>query len=272
MKFVPTGRMALYAASGMLVLLALAALIPQVLWPLDPLLVNTAQAFQPPSAEHPFGTDQSGRDVLARVLHGAAPSLSIGLGATALALTAGGLIGAFAGLGTRGVDGVLSRAVEVLMAFPEFLLALVLIAIIGPGPTGLLAAVALAATPAYARVARSRTLVAREAGYVTASRVLGVSPARVAVRHVFPQVISPLIVMAILGFGTAIVSAAGLSFLGLGPQPPSPEWGLMLSEGKNHLGRAWWTVVFPGLAIMVTVLSTSVLGTALRRRSEGSAR
>ena len=262
-------RVIIALAGLVLLVIATAALAPSLLWPLDPLSTDAAATFLPPSAAHPFGTDQSGRDVLARVLHGAGASLGIGLGATLIALLAGGLIGSLAGLGSRRVDGLLSRAVEVLMAFPEFLLALVLIAIIGPGQSGVLAAVALAATPAYARVARARSLVVGQAGYVRAARVLGVPAATVAVRHVVPQVLPALLVMAVLGLGTAIVSAAGLSFLGLGPQPPTPEWGLMLSQGKNYLGRAWWTVVFPGAAIVLTVLATSALGAALRRRTAG---
>ena len=262
-------RVLTVVAAVVLATLAVAALLPGLVAPLDPLTTDNGNAFAAPGGEHLLGTDQSGRDVFARVVHGAGLSLGIGLGATLLALVVGGVIGGLAGLGSRQVDGVLSRAVEVLMAFPEFLLALVLIAIIGPGQGGLLAAVALAATPAYARVARARALVARESGYVRSARVLGVPGWRVALQHVVPQVMPSLLVMAVLGLGTAIVSAAGLSFLGLGPQPPQPEWGLMLSEGKNHLGRAWWTIVFPGLAIMVTVVATSVLGAALRRRIEG---
>lgn len=252
------------ASAAFLLVLGVVAVAPALLWPVDPLSTGSA-AFQPPTAEHPFGTDQSGRDVLARVLAGARISLSIGFGATAAALAAGVIIGTAAGFASRSVDGVLSRAIEVVMAFPEFLLALVVVAILGPGPVGVAVAIGIAATPAYARVARANTLVARRAGAVTAARVLGVGPVRSAVRHVVPAVFGPVAAMATIGIGMAIVTAAGLGFLGLGAAPPTPEWGLMLSDGRNHLGRAWWISLFPGLAIVGTVLATGIVGRRLRR-------
>jgi peptide/nickel transport system permease protein len=155
------------------------------------------------------------------------------------------------------------------MAFPEFLLALVVIAIIGTGEVSIVIAVAAAAAPVYARVARVQTMVVARTGYVRAARSLGVYPGAIIVRHILPNTLGPLLVMATIGVGTAIVSAAGLSFLGLGPQPPTPEWGIILSEGRNFLGTAWWIAVFPGLAITATVIATSTVGRFLRYRSEG---
>jgi peptide/nickel transport system permease protein len=251
-------------------LLVVAAIAPTLLWPLDPLATDPAIAFSAPSAEHPFGTDQSGRDVLARVLAGTRLSLAVGVGATAVALLLGLLIGTASGFAGRGVDTVLTRAVEVITAFPEFLLALVIVAIIGPGPLGVAVAISIAAVPAYARVARASTLVARRAGHVTAARVLGVGPVTAALRHVVPTVMGPLAAMATIGVGMAIVTAAGLAFLGLGAPPPTPEWGLILGDGRNHLARAWWIALFPGLAITATVLATNVLGRRLRRRDGAS--
>ena len=257
------------AAALMLALLVLAALFPWLVTAASPLQTDATAALQGPSAAHPFGTDQSGRDVFARVIYGARYSLAVGLGATALALGAGLIIGISAGLAPRFLDGALSRTIDVLMAFPEFLLALVVIAVIGTGEVSIVFAVALAAVPAYARVARIQTMVVSRAGYVRAARSLGVHPFAVVVRHIIPNTLGPLWVMATIGVGTAIVSAAGLSFLGLGPQPPTPEWGVILSEGRNFLATAWWIAVFPGLAITAAVVALSTLGRYLRARSAG---
>lgn len=257
------------AAALMLAFLVLAALFPWLLTAASPLQTDATAALQGPSAAHPFGTDQSGRDVFARVIYGARYSLAVGLGATVLALGAGLVIGISAGLAPRFLDGALSRTIDVLMAFPEFLLALVVIAVIGTGEVSIVFAVALAAVPAYARVARIQTMVVSRAGYVRAARSLGVHPFAVVVRHIIPNTLGPLWVMATIGVGTAIVSAAGLSFLGLGPQPPTPEWGVILSEGRNFLATAWWIAVFPGLAITAAVVALSTLGRYLRLRSAG---
>jgi len=263
-------RIAFWACVAFLALLVLAALAPTLLWPLDPL--STGPAFLPPGPEHPFGTDQSGRDVLARVLAGARISLAVGFGATAAALLLGTIVGTASGFAGRGVDGVLTKAIEVVTAFPEFLLALVVIAIIGPGPVGVAVAIGIAAVPAYARVSRASTLVARRGGAVLAARALGVHPVRIATSHVVPTVLGPVAAMATIGVGMAIVTAAGLGFLGLGAAPPTPEWGLILGEGRNHLGRGWWISLFPGLAITATVVATSVVGRRLRRGGGTAAR
>lgn len=264
-------RVAVTVAAAFLLLVAVAAVAPQLLAPVDPLATSPGEAFQAPDAAHLLGTDQSGRDLFARIVHGTRLSLLIGTGATLAALVIGGVTGIVAGLGSRGVDGVLSRATEVLLAFPEFLLALVVVAFLGPGVVSLSLGIALAAAPAYARVARVQTLAVRRSAHVTAAVALGVPPVRTAVRHVVPHVVGPLLVMGVLGLGTAIVTAAGLSFLGLGPAAPTPEWGVILSEGRNHLSRAWWIAVFPGLAVMATVLSVSVVGRRLRARFDGRA-
>jgi peptide/nickel transport system permease protein len=257
------------AASAFLALLLLAAVLPGLLTPLDPLAATAADALQPPSPAHPFGTDQSGRDVLARVIHGTRYSLLVGFGASAAALVAGLLVGLVAGLAPRAVDGVIARVIAIAMSFPEFLLALIVIAVIGPGEASLLIAIAIAAAPAYARVARAQTLVVKRSSYVGAATTLGVSRARTILRHILPNTLGPLIVLGTIGIGTAIVSAAGLSFLGLGPKAPTPEWGVILSEGRNFLGSAWWIAVFPGLVITATVISVSVVGRYLQSRGAG---
>lgn len=255
-------------AGAVLAVIVLAAVAPWLLTPASPFATDAAGAGLAPSGAHLFGTDQSGRDVFARVVYGARYSLMVGLGATAIACAVGLILGVSAALGPRALDTLTARLIDVLMAFPEFLLALVIIAIIGPGEASIPIAVALAAIPAYARVARSETLVVSHTGYIRATRLLGVHPLAVVWRHIIPNILGPLLVMATIGVGTAIVTAAGLSFLGLGPQPPTPEWGIILSEGRNFLATSWWIGVFPGLAITCTVLAISTVGRHLRARSE----
>ncbi|WP_298867196.1 ABC transporter permease [uncultured Microbacterium sp.] len=261
----------LWLAAAFLALVAVAAFAPDLLAAHDPLQTDVMAALQPPSGAHPFGTDQSGRDVLSRVVHGAARSAGIGLLATALALLIGLAVGALSGVAPRLVDAGLMRVTDVLMAFPEFLVALIVVAVLGPGGVNVAIAVTIAAVPVYIRLARTQTLTQRSTEYVEASRILGVGRMRAFRRHVVPGVLGALSVLATIGIGSAILAAAGLSFLGLGPAEPDPEWGLMLSGGRNVLGQAWWISVFPGLAITLTVISATVLGRALRRRLDGSA-
>ena len=161
------------------------------------------------------------------------------------------------------------RATDILLAFPEFLIALIVVAVLGPGAVNVAIAVTIAAVPVYIRLARTQTRTLRIAEHVEAARILGVGPVRTFTRHVMPGVLGSLSVLATIGIGSSILAAAGLSFLGLGPSEPSPEWGLMLSGGRNVLGRAWWISVFPGLAITLTVISATVIGRALRARAEG---
>jgi len=253
-------------ASTFLVALLAAALVPTLFTQLDPLDAQISDSLQGPSAEHWFGTDQSGRDVFARVVYGARYSLLVGFGASAIALVVGLVIGLVSGLSPKPVDAVIGRLIVIGMAFPEFLLALLVIAIIGAGEGSLVIAIALAAIPAYARVARSQTLVVRSSSYVRSATALGVPRFANIVRHVIPNTLGPLLVMATIGVGTAVVTAAGLSFLGLGPDAPTPEWGVILSEGRNLLDRAPWVAVFPGLIVTLTVICTSVVGRALQGR------
>lgn len=259
----------LWSAVGVLVLLAVAALIPGALATHDPLQTDVRSALLPPSAEHLFGTDQSGRDVYSRVIHGAGRSIGIGLLATAIAVVVGLLVGALAGLAPRGVDATLMRVNDVLMAFPEFLVALVVVAVLGPGAVNIAIAVTLAAVPVYVRLARVQTRTLRSAEHVEAARILGVPPAAAFARHVVPGVLGSLSVLATIGIGSSILAAAGLSFLGLGPSEPTPEWGLMLAGGRNVLGQAWWVAVFPGIAITLTVIAATVAGRVLRSRADG---
>lgn len=264
-------RVLLWAAVGVLAVIVFAALWPGVLATHDPLQTDVRAALLPPGAEHLFGTDQSGRDVYSRVVYGAGRSLGIGLLATGIALVGGLVLGSLAGIAPRGADAAMMRINDVLMAFPEFLVALVVVAVLGPGPVNIAIAVTLAAVPVYVRLARVQTRTLRIAEHVEAARILGVAPARSFVRHVAPGVLGSLSVLATIGIGSSILAAAGLSFLGLGPSEPTPEWGLMLAGGRNVLGQGWWISVFPGIAITLTVMSATVVGRILRARAEGRA-
>ncbi|MGS2643702.1 ABC transporter permease [Streptosporangium sp. G12] len=252
-----------------LLFLAVAALAPGLLTDADPLAADPLHALAGPSAEHWFGTDHLGRDVLSRVVHGAGHSLSIGAAAVLLAAGAGALLGVLAGLSPRHVDELLSRLFDVVATFPELLLALLVIAITGPGTGNVILAIGIAQIPNYARVIRAQTFVVRRSGYVEQAVTLGLARPVLVARHVLPNVLGPLPVLATIGMGTAVIATSGLSFLGMGPQPPSPEWGSMLSEARDYLRVAWWTVLFPGLSVTLTVISLTLVGRRLQRRFEG---
>lgn len=268
----PAQRVLMGAALTVLAVIALASVAPGLLATHDPLQTDVRGALVPPGAEHLFGTDQSGRDVYSRVVFAAGRSVGVGLLATAIAVVVGLAVGALAGSAPRAVDVGLMRVNDVLMAFPEFLVALVVIAILGPGPVNVALAVTLAAVPVYIRLARVQTRTLRVAEHVEAARILGVSAPVAFGRHVLPGVFGALSVLATIGIGSAILAAAGLSFLGLGTTEPTPEWGLMLAGGRNVLGQAWWISVFPGAAITLTVISATIVGRVLRARAEGRGR
>lgn len=258
----------LWIAGGVLAVIALAAVAPGLLATHDPLVTDVRAALQPPSAAHWFGTDQSGRDVYSRVVAGAGRSVGIGLLATTLAFVVGVTAGSLSAVAPRIVDAAAMRVVDVLLAFPEFLVALLVVAVLGPGPVNVAIAVTIAAVPVYVRLARAQTRSLAAAEHVEAARIVGVPAPVVHVRHVLPGVLGAVSVLAAIGIGTSILAAAGLSFLGLGPTEPTPEWGLMLSAGRNLLLQAPWVAVFPGLAITATVVSVSVVGRILRARAE----
>lgn len=262
-------RVLLCAALFVLAVVGLMALFPHLVATHDPLRTEVRAALQAPSAAHLFGTDQSGRDVFSRVVYGAGRSVGIGLLATGLALVIGLIVGSLSGVAPRAVDAAAMRITDVLLAFPEFLVALVVVAILGPGPTNIAIAVTIAAIPVYVRLARVQTRSLMLAEHVEAARILGVRAAQAFIRHVIPGVLGSLSVLATIGIGSSILAAAGLSFLGLGPVEPQPEWGLMLSGGRNVLGTAWWIAVFPGIAITLTVVSATIIGRTLRARAEG---
>ena len=238
------------------------ALLAPVLVPHDP-LAQSFVPFESPSADHPFGTDELGRDVLSRTLYGARITLPLGLLLVALASTIGGLVGAVAGYFRGLADGVVMRLADLVFAFPAIILAMVVTAALGRGLTNAVIALVIVAWPSYARVVRSLVLSVGDSEYVWASRLLGASAPRALVREVLPNVVGPVLVLATLDVGNAILLLSGLSFLGLGAQPPDPEWGSMVATGTQFF-QFWWMGTFPGLAIFTAVLAFNFIGDSLR--------
>ena len=254
------------AVVGLVVLslfVAVAALGP-LLAPYGENEVDVLGRLQAPSADHPFGTDELGRDVLSRVIVAARVSLLVGLVSVSIALVAGVALGLVAGFYGRWVDDVVMRLMDMLFAFPAILLALAILAVLGPGTTNVMIAIGIVYTPLFARITRASVLSVREEVYVRAARSLGVGDLRLLRLHILPNVLAPIIVQTSLSLAFAILSEAALSFLGLGVQPPDPSWGRMLLEGRGFVQQAWWMGVFPGAAIFLVVLSFNVVGDALR--------
>ncbi|KLL10355.1 peptide ABC transporter permease [Protofrankia sp. BMG5.30] len=262
-------RVGVALAGALLVLLALVAIAPGLFTGRAPNETDLAQTMASPSGAHWFGTDQLGRDVFARVLHGARTSLLVGVGSTAFALLGGTVLGLAAALSGRVGDQVLMRFADVLLSLPSLLLALLAVTVLGTGTVNVMLAVAIAFVPGYARIVRAEALVVRRSGYVEAAVGLGLPRPVLVARHVLPNALGPLLVLGAVGFGTSVIYASGLSFLGLGAGPPSPEWGAMLSEGRSFLATAWWIGVFPGLAITVTVVAVNIVGRFAQRRFAG---
>jgi len=249
--------------------LLLAALFPQLFTHVDPLAIVPRDAFQAPSWAHWLGTDQSGRDIFARIIHGARQSLLIGVAATALSMTIAISLGLFGGLGGARVDRAVGWLLEVLFAFPSLILALLFVAVFGSGVGTLIVATGLGGAPGYARMVRGQVLAVRNAGYIEAARALGHPTSRIVLRQLLPNAMRPLVVTMTMGVGQAIVWASALSFLGLGARPPAPEWGTMLSMGRDFIASAWWLTFFPGLFIVLTTLATTVTGRFIQQRLEG---
>ncbi len=245
-------------------LLIVIAIVAPTIAPYDPLKTNTPLRLEAPSGEHTFGTDQLGRDVFSRVLYGARISLRIAILTALIALTIGAPLGIISGYFRGRVDDLLMRVTDMFMAFPRLILAMAIAAALKPTLENVVAAISLAAWPAYARLARSVTLGIREENYVEAARGLGASSWRILGRHVLPGVISPVVIQVSLDMGGILLTAAGLGFIGFGAQPPTPEWGLMISEGRNYITAQWWLSTFPGLAISLVVLGFNLLGDGIR--------
>ena len=248
------------------ILAIIAALVGPLLCPYEPSAQDLARRLEAPSLAHPLGLDELGRDILARLLAGARISLLVGIAVVSVSSTVGMLFGSIAGYFGGPVDDVISRVIDILMAFPGILLAIALVAVLGPSLVNVVLALSIIGWVGYARLVRGQALRAREFEFVQAARASGASAARIVVRHVLPTAIPAVIVQATLGMAGAIIAEAALSFLGLGVQPPTPSWGTMLDAGRAHLFDAPHLTIFPGLAIATLVLGFNFLGDGLRDR------
>ncbi len=258
----------LWLGGSLVALLLLVALLAPVLAPYPSDQLMAGDALQAPSLDHPFGTDSLGRDLFSRVLHGARLAVEMALLGMGLAAAVGVSLGLLAGYYGGGLDQLLSRAMEVWMAFPGLLLALIIVARLGPSLRNASLALGIVMTPSFYRLARCGALSVRGAAYVEAARALGASDGRILLRHVLPNVAQPLIVLATLRLGTLILAGGGLSFIGLGAQPPQPEWGALLAEGRDYMDLAPWLAIFPGLCITLAVVGLNLLGDGLRDLSD----
>lgn len=247
-----------------LFLIALSAILAPLIATHDPVRTGAGRALTPPGREHFFGTDQVGRDIFSRVVHGGRYSLRIGFISIGIAVSIGVPLGLLAGYYGRWINTLIMRSIDLMLALPNILLALVIVASLGPGLTKVMIAVGIAAIPSYTRLTEGVVLSVRESLYVTAAKSIGVPDRRIIFRHILPNILAPIIVLASLGLAFSLLTAASLSFLGLGAQPPTPEWGAMANTGRNHLRVAWWITTIPGFAIMVTVLAFNLIGDGLR--------
>ena len=250
-------------------LFALAALAPQLFTSFDPLSANPLDALKAPSGAHLFGTDNIGRDLWSRIIHGARTSMGMGVGALLISAGVGILLGSIAGLAGKRIDAALNGCFDILFAFPDLLLALLMITILGTGSFNTMLAIGIGGIPGFARVLRGEIIRLRQSAFVESSTALGISRARVIGRHILPNAIGPVAVLASLYVGKAIIYSSALSFLGLGPARPTPEWGLMLADSQLYLTIAPWFAIFPGAAIMLAAVGSVLLARGLRASMEG---
>lgn len=256
-------RLALF---GLLItgLLIFVAILAPLIAPYSPTKMSLRERLSPPSASHLFGTDDAGRDILSRVIYGSRITLRICIIVVGLTLGIGTLLGILSGYIGGWVDELIMRLNDVFLAFPALILAMAIAAALGPSLQNAIIAMVVIWWPRYARVSRGQVLAIREIDYVTSARALGASPVRIMIRHILPNCISPIVVQATLDLGEVVLTAATLSFIGFGAQPPVPEWGAMISVGRNFIRDYWWYPTFPGLAILLTVMGFNLLGDAVR--------
>lgn len=259
---------ALGIGAALLALWLALALLGSTMTPYDPIAQNLGVALQPPSWAHPFGTDNFGRDVLSRVMAGTRVDLAMGVTAVIIPIIFGSIVGVTAGYAGGFIDALLMRVVDVTIAFPFFVLMISIVSLLGPGLQSFFIAVSLVGWVSYARLARSRALVLRSAEFVLAARTLGLGTPRVLLRHVLPNAVVPCIVFSMSDVVLNILLGSSLSYLGLGVQPPTAEWGLMVAEGQNFIQQAWWIDLFPGLAIVALAFSFSLVADGLAERLE----
>jgi peptide/nickel transport system permease protein len=252
------------AGGTVLFVIVLITILAPVIAPYDPLATSPREARLAPSSDHLLGTDQLGRDILSRIIYGGRVSLLLGLIAVAIGGSVGTILGLSAGYFRGFAELVIMQCIDILLAFPGFLLALAAVAVLGTGINNVMIAVGIGLIPSFARVVRGSTLTVREMDYVESARVVGVGHLRILYRYILPNVLAPIMVLATVDVAGAILTGAALSFLGLGAQPPTPEWGLMVNEGRRFLRVAWWISTFPGVAIMIAVIAVNLVGDALR--------
>ncbi len=252
------------AGGSVILFFFLVSAFPSLFTSQNPGRIDVANILRPPSVAHPLGTDDLGRDVLARVVYGARVSLKVGFVAVGIATAIGLIVGLMAGFYGRGVDAVLMRFVDIMLCFPTFFLILAVIAFLSPSIVNIMAVIGLTGWMGVARLVRAETLSLKERDFVAAARAQGAGTGRILFRHILPNALAPILVAATLGVAGAILTESALSFLGIGVQPPTPSWGNILTTGKNYIAFAWWLSLFPGLAILVTVLGYNLLGEGIR--------
>lgn len=249
---------------SIIICVVLVAMFAPLISPHDPFEQNLRSRLDPPSWEHFFGTDSYGRDIFSRVLYGAKISLLAGLVTVSIGIGFGLPVGLISGFGGGYLDEILMRAIDVLMAFPSILLAIVVVTLLGPGLFNAMIAIGIGSVPTYARLVRGPTLSLREKEFVMAAKSVGVSTPMILLRHILPNLLAPILVVSTLRIARAIILASTFGFLGLGAQPPTADWGVMLSSGRTYMLVAWWVSAFPGIAILITVLGFNLLGDGLR--------
>ena len=252
------------AGMSVIILLVIVAVLAPVLAPFDPNQTNISQRLQGPSSEHPLGTDNFGRDMLSRIIYGSRISLYVGFVAVGIGAIFGGILGAIGGFYGKQIDNVIMRLMDVLLAVPQIILAIAIVGVLGTSLTNLMVAVGISQVPRYARLVRASAMSLRGQEFVEAARAIGATDLRIILENILPNCMAPIIVQSTLGVAAAILSAASLSFLGLGVQPPTPEWGSMLSAGRQFLRSAPHLSIYPGLAIAIVVLALNVFGDGLR--------
>lgn len=249
-----------------LVIIMLAAALADVFFDYDAQAIsqNASLRLQPPSGEHWLGTDEVGRDILARIVYGARVSLPVAAATILFAAILGGALGAVAGYGSKRVDNIIMRIMDMFLAIPSTLLAIAIVAALGDSIENMMIAITISNIPPFARIVRASVITIRNEEYIEAARAIGANDKRIILRHIIPNAMAPIIVQATMCVAGSILSIASLSFLGLGIQPPTPEWGSMLSNGRQYIRVAWWVCTFPGIAIMLSILSLNLLGDGLR--------
>ena len=250
----------------MLLVILLSAALADVIFDYETMAVqqNASMRLNPPSSEHLLGTDEVGRDILARIVFGARVSLPVAMATIFFAAIIGGMLGALSGYGSKRLDNFIMRIMDMFLAIPSTLLAIAIVAAIGPNIQNMMIAIVISNIPPFSRIVRSSVITIKNEEYIEAARAIGANDRRIVFKHIIPNAMAPLIVQATMCVAGSILSIASLSFLGLGIQPPTPEWGSMLSNGRQYIRAAWWVCAFPGIAIMLSILSLNLLGDGLR--------